>query len=288
MIETACQFGPSHSLMGVLTTPGTEQPVQPVAVVLFNAGVIPRYGPHRINVKLARALAGMGHPVLRFDLSGVGDSPHRAGAGDFRAQAVRDLREAMDHVSATLGTRRFVLIGICSGAVNAYWAALSDERIAGLMMIDGFWYRSSLSAWMRRWKRLQVTPWAKVFGAAWRSLFSRRQAEAGKTSQAEPGLFDAEAASANPPKDAFSQSMQTLADRGVSVFMLYTGSVLDYVSYAGQLRHAFSGQPWLSSVRCELHEDLDHTMTSLAAQRRFIELIQGWVPGVTSKVVRAT
>lgn len=276
MIETACQFGPNQSLIGVLTTPEPTQASPKTAVVLFNAGVIPRYGPHRINVKLARDLVAKGLAVLRFDLSGVGDSPHQAGEGDFRAQAVRDIRSAMDHVTAATGVERFILIGICSGAVNAYWAAQADERVSGLMMIDGFWYPTRLSAWVRRWKRLQVTPWAKVFGAAWRSLLPRPAVPSDKAA-VEPGLFDGDGTPPNPPKPDFSRVMQTLVDRGTAVFVLYTGSVLDFYSYGAQFRHAFAGQGWLSKVRSDLRSDIDHTVTSQDAQRRFIDLIATWV-----------
>ncbi len=275
MIETACQFGPNQSLIGVLTTPAPTQAPPKIAVVLFNAGVIPRYGPHRINVKLARDLAAKGLAVMRFDLSGVGDSPHQAGEGDFRAQAVRDIRSAMDHVAEVTGIERFILIGICSGAVNAYWAAQADERVSGLMMIDGFWYPTRLSAWVRRWKRLQVTPWSKVLGAAWRSLLRRPAVQSGKA--AEPGLFDGDGTPANPPKPDFSKAMETLVGRGTAVLVLYTGSVLDYYSYGAQFRHAFAGQGWLSQVRCELRPDIDHTVTSQASQRSFIDLIAAWV-----------
>ncbi|WP_374594762.1 alpha/beta fold hydrolase [Aquabacterium sp.] len=278
MNEIACQFGPGQSLIGVLTTPA--QASSSTAVVLFNAGVIPRYGPHRINVKLARALAAQGRTVLRFDLSGVGDSPHQGGEKNFIEQAVRDLRSAMDHVSASTGIQRFILIGICSGAVNAYWAAQADERVAGLMMVDGFWYATRLSAWARRWKRLQVTPWSKVLGAAWRSLLRRPSSQSAQAD--EPALFDGGGAPANPSKADFAGAMQRLVGRGTAVFVLFTGSVLDCYSYGSQFRHAFRGQPWLPKVRAELRSDIDHTITSQASQRHFIDLIAGWLSQVDS------
>ena len=51
-----------------------------------------------------------------------------------------DIVAAMDDVSARTGVRRFVIAGICSGANNGLNAALQDERVAGLVMIDGHAY----------------------------------------------------------------------------------------------------------------------------------------------------
>ena len=43
-------------------------------IVIFNAGAVHRVGPNRMTVTLARRLAAMGLPSLRFDLEGLGDS----------------------------------------------------------------------------------------------------------------------------------------------------------------------------------------------------------------------
>ena len=56
MIEQSLIFGPERHLVGTVTLP--EQPVVgQVMLLLTNAGVIPRVGPHRVNVKLARHFA---------------------------------------------------------------------------------------------------------------------------------------------------------------------------------------------------------------------------------------
>ncbi len=55
MDDIPLQFGPDDRMLGIWT-PAQGDPA-PVACLLFNAGVIHRIGPHRINVKAARALA---------------------------------------------------------------------------------------------------------------------------------------------------------------------------------------------------------------------------------------
>jgi hypothetical protein len=96
-------------------------------------------------------------------------------------------------------------------------------------------------------------------------------------------MASSELQATRPTKPDFSQAMQGLVDRGVSVFFLYSGSVIDQVSYATQMRHAFAGEPWLDRVQCELHAELDHTLTTLAVQQRFIDLVSAWLARVVQQ-----
>ena len=63
--EMVVRFGDAESLVGIVTLPSA--PTNSTAVVLLNAGVIHRVGPHRMNVQLARRLAARGFTALRFD-----------------------------------------------------------------------------------------------------------------------------------------------------------------------------------------------------------------------------
>jgi pimeloyl-ACP methyl ester carboxylesterase len=266
MTESPQQFGTDAALVGVLTQPAASGPAPGVAVLLFNAGVIPRMGPHRLNVKLARALAAQGLVVLRFDLSGQGDSRNAAAVADFVKQGVLDLKAAMDHIEASLGIRRFALIGICSGAVSAYWAGATDARVTALMMFDGFWYRTRWTKWVRDWKRFRAAAPATAW-AALRRRFSS-SAWALSTSVVETDI--------NPPSREFSNTLQALVDRGTAVAILYSGSVIDYYSYQGQLRQHFAGARWLAKVQCSLRPDIDHTFLSLSSQQRMVDLVLKW------------
>lgn len=280
MIESAVQFGPEQALIGVLTQPDGQTDVPEVAYLLFNAGVIPRIGTHRLNVKIARALGSRGEVTMRFDLSGQGDSRHVGGGGDFRAQAIRDLRAAMDHLEQTLGVRRFALIGVCSGAVNAYWTSLADARVSGLLMVDGFWYRSRWTRWVRHWKRFRAIPWSHVVAAVKRRLPGFGTAHKHQPDAAD-GLFAEDSALANPPREEFALAMGSLVARRTAVFLLYGGSVIDFYSYRGQFRDAFAGEPWLESVRCDYRPEIDHTFVSLEVQQNMIDLVLGWMPEVS-------
>ncbi len=75
MRERAVVFGDPPDLVGVLTEP--DGVCRDRGVIILNAGIIHRVGPNRLHVRMARALASLGFPVLRFDFSGQGDSGRR-------------------------------------------------------------------------------------------------------------------------------------------------------------------------------------------------------------------
>ncbi len=284
MTETPQQFGPEAALVGVLTQPAGSGPAPGVAVLLFNAGVISRVGPHRMNVKLARALAAQGQVVLRFDLAGQGDSRYVATGGDFVEQGVLDLKAAMDHIETTLGIRRFALIGICSGAVSAYWASAADSRVAAVMMFDGFWYRTRWTKWVRDWKRFRAAAPATVWAALCRRFAAGVRVRS-TGSAATEGVFDADK---NPPSSEFSNTMQNLVDRGTAVAILHSGSVIDYYSYQSQLRQHFAGARWLARVHCSFRSDIDHTFLSLSSQQSMVDLVLAWTAQVMNAGTRRT
>src|SRR5205807_4337362 len=108
-------------------------------LVLLNIGANHRVGNGRIYVTLARDFAARGFRVLRFDRTGIGDSPARPGAKDniiYSSQGTADTQSAMDYIETIRGERSFVLMGICSGAYFAYYTAAADPRVTGLVMIN--------------------------------------------------------------------------------------------------------------------------------------------------------
>jgi pimeloyl-ACP methyl ester carboxylesterase len=276
MTETPVLFGPDSSLVGILTQPASKNRAA-MAFLMFNAGVISRIGPHRLNVKLARALAEAGETSLRFDLSGQGDSRSAIAGGDFWSQAISDIRSAMDHLEQTCGIRRFALIGICSGAVSVFAVARVDPRVSAVLMFDGHWYRTRWTLPVRHWKRFRATSWGASALALRRRLagvFVRRDAPAADEQPV------ASATPANPPRAEFVRSVQALVDRHVAAFFVYSGSAIEYYSYANQFRDAFKREAFFNKVRCDFCPEVDHTLISLEAQRRMIGIVRGWVQEV--------
>lgn len=127
------------SLLGVLTRPAAPSQTQAVGVVIVVGGPQTRVGSHRQFVLLARALATAGYPCLRFDYSGMGDSP--GPKPDFEA-AGPDIRRACDALlAAEPGCSRVALWGLCDGATAALFHAVSDRRVAAVIAANP-WVRS--------------------------------------------------------------------------------------------------------------------------------------------------
>jgi len=137
MIERAVQFVESNTLYGILTEPSGDMEIKPCGVLLLNAGLVHRAGPNRVYVKLARRLTEAGFTVLRFDFSGIGDSPSRTDALPFHEYAVTETQRAMRFLTESKDLDRFVLIGLCTGADVAFRSACADARVVGVVMING-------------------------------------------------------------------------------------------------------------------------------------------------------
>jgi hypothetical protein len=270
MSELPLRFGPDDSLVGVFNDAGGSRGV---CCLLTNAGLVPRVGPNRLNVKIARMLAAQGMVSLRFDLAGLGDSRATTRATSYREQAVNDMREAMDCIEQKFGIRRFAIFGICSGAENALAAALADSRVAGILMLDGFWYRSMWSRPVRFLNRLRALTPARLAAS-----IKRRLSRTGAKSEADAQAIDFLPAdgSANPPRDRFAREMNELAARGASVFLLYTSTATE-VTYARQIHDAFRKEPFVARLRCERHTDIDHTAVLLRAQQKLLGMISSWM-----------
>lgn len=274
MKSTPVVFDPDGRLVGIVCEPERRKE-QKLAFLLLNSGVLPRIGPHRINVRIAHRLAEEGYLSFRIDLSGQGDSRPASGHLDYWDQSIADLRAAIDYLQATLGICRVVLIGLCSGAMNSYAVALRDERVAGLLMFDGYWYRSRWSLPVEYWKRFRAAAWSEILVKA-RRRFSPSSSVI-EVAPIAPGLFDSDGGAANPPKKDFVAGMQCLVDRGVEICMVYSGSILDYYSYGAQFRHVFAGADFTSRIRCEYRPDIDHMFLLRETQDRMVSLVTSWI-----------
>jgi pimeloyl-ACP methyl ester carboxylesterase len=131
------------------------------AVVFVNAGAIYHIGWARMHVEMARELTRSGIASLRFDLAGIGDSeaaPDRAPR--LYGALSEDVRAAVDWLEAR-GIRDLTIFGTCSGAYQAFHAAISDRRITRIALVNqlcfvwGPAYAVQLEAW-RRTKTAEV------------------------------------------------------------------------------------------------------------------------------------
>ncbi len=127
VVESPVEVGPL-GLFGIVTEPGVAAPADSrPAVVLVAEGNTHHIGQARIWVDLARRLGAAGFRVLRFDLSGNGDSGTRPGQAAHVSRAVEaidDVYQAMVGISPGSPTD-VVLVGFCSGAYQVLEQALA-------------------------------------------------------------------------------------------------------------------------------------------------------------------
>ena len=271
MKETFATFGATNGLVGIVTMPeGGSQ--APFACLLMNAGVIHRIGPHRLNVKIARALAADGIPSVRIDLSGLGDSEIARTDRDFWDQAVVDLQGAMDYIERAHGIHKFVVLGICSGAVNGYALTKVDKRVIGLMMFDGFAYPTWKTKVIRRWTRLRKLPFSTVLAGVRLMAKQHGRALLGHDNR----LAGNSSVSYHPTKAEFAAAMEDFVSRGTAVFLAYSHT-LEQHNFAGQLDHTYPGRDFVKRIRYEYVPEIDHAFTGVEAQRQFIVKVEDWV-----------
>jgi pimeloyl-ACP methyl ester carboxylesterase len=262
----------AQSLVGVLTQADEESDARRPTVVFLNAGMVHRVGPNRLHVRLARVLARRGFASLRFDLSGIGDSPARIDGASLHDTALRDVRDALDFVATEHEASTFVLVGLCSGADLAFRAALADERVVGGVLIDGFPYHTFRSRLHRRARyyawQLRGRNWRKLLGGNSPVLSRLRRSPKPVPS---PGALRQRDV---PSKDEANAGLHALTERGVRLLVLNTPD-RDY-SYR---RHFTDTFPTVRSDRIQVtfFPDADHTFTLRANQDQLIRTITEWI-----------
>ena len=278
MNEQTLIFGPERHLVATVTLPATPQPAQGgVMVLLTNAGVIPRVGPHRLNVKLARHFAQLGVASLRFDMSGLGDSRRSSSRQSTGDQFVADTVAAMD-LAKQFGCTQFIMIGFCSGADIAHLTALEDARLRAIVMWDSYVYpntKAKLLGFVHRARRHGLQS-AFVKALRFVRAASKNRSESASAGQPVEGpvIFGR---TRMPPRDDFGQRIRTLVDQGIEIYFVYSGGEPDWYNYEAQFRDMFQPYGFVDRVAYTYLTLSDHTLTQPKAQDAFITCVDRWL-----------
>lgn len=284
MSEEALLFGKTRSLVGIITDPPEAKRSQNLpAILLLNAGILHRVGPHRLYVKMARHLAAMGFVVFRFDFSGIGDSKARDDTLPFEKRAVSETREAMNCLSSTRSIERFFLLGICSGAVVSFQAACHDPRVVGAVLInaEAYQYNTSeeLHSYIAHRKVASYYRKTALFKAA-----SWLNAVKGKADYRRiirtlcfqlRGLFIRQR-KVSSEADKIAANLRLLSERGVRLLLVYSEGDpdLDYLHVVlGDEMHELSS---CGQLRIEVIPQADHTFTLLQNQQHLLTVVHNW------------
>ena len=269
MNERPIFFGHQANLFGIVTL--ADAAIQKeLAVVFVSAGLLHRVGPNRLYVDLARRLANSGLTSVRFDISGVGDSELPEGGPLYIERSRQDVIDTMDAIQDMFGIERFLLIGLCTGAFNAFRVAGIDERVAGAVLLDGYAFptmRSLIGHYRgrildpHRWARYvqrRIRPWTRL-----------------GESDPEDDLvvFENEVV----PKQRFATELAALVDRGVPMLMVYTGLGPLAFNYERQLHNAFPEIDLDRAMTVRYFPHADHTFTLPGNRRLLVEAIESWL-----------
>jgi pimeloyl-ACP methyl ester carboxylesterase len=275
MSERALLFGRTGSLVGIVTDPGPRERRDGLpGVVILNAGVLHRVGPNRVHVQLARALARAGFVVLRFDLSGIGDSRPRPGGEAFATAVLREVGESLDLLEATRGLRRFLVVGICSGADNGLRAAHADQRVVGAVLVDGYNLPSlAHTLHLNRRRLLSAWSWLRLLlgrSEVWSDI--RRSLAPARADQTTHTRYE----SILPPPGEYVAQVRGLAARGARLLLVYTSRSPAQFNYRRLLSRRIASWPGRENVSVEHFGDSDHTFTLLRNQQELVRLVCRW------------
>lgn len=257
-METLVQFGPRNQLVGILSGGSQGAPL----VLLPNSGIVPRAGLFRLHVELSRRLESLGIPAFRFDLPGVGEAPRVAGC-DHR-QAVL---AALNHLHSRYGYNRFIVGGICSAADLGWRVAVDDERVAGLLLLDGI---SFPGAWFQLGR---VAAALKRSPLQWPGVVMRLLQRARAP---QPALVASDYRDW-PSRDAARDELSRMVARNVQLLWIYTGGVSDRFLHPREFYWSF-GKAARSDANTLKHwPDCDHTFYTRAHRDRLLNTISNWL-----------
>ncbi len=271
MKERVCQFGPERNLTGILTEPAAKdvRPDYP-AVLMLNAGLLHRVGPHRMSFELAHRLADSGFRGLRFDFGGLGDSESLGEATSDENPALPEIKEAMDFLERKYGIHSFVLFGLCSGADNSYAAAIRDPRVVGMILLDGFGF------WTIKSHIVHYLP--RVFlPRVWINLARRRFFSSSRSFEKDALVRQQRLRRPFGTRLEVERALQSLVDRGAQMLCFYTGGAETYYNYANQFFDTFKRLESRGKIEVEFYPNADHTYTFSEDRDRMLTRAVEWL-----------
>lgn len=278
--ETVETFGRHGSLAGILTRPPGEE-TRGIPVVLLGAGILHKVGPSRASVDVARRLAAAGHPVLRFDLSGIGDSP-RVDEASLDRTAVLDIQDAISLVAERAGAPTGVaLVGFCSGADNGLFVASEDPRVARLVLFDPTVHRTR-GFELRRMSRRLTSPrsWWNVLSG--RSLALELRDRITVESERPPGYYGL---LAQGPEET-DRRVAELVSRDVGILYVLSQGTHDYCNAPEQIEESLPTGYSPELVKVLWAPEMDHILSTAAQRRDLTEAVVehlGDLPGATAR-----
>jgi pimeloyl-ACP methyl ester carboxylesterase len=273
--DQAVMIGARKTLVGIVTQRGDCAPEDRPVFVILNTGIIHRVGHHRMYVTLARALAEAGYQVLRFDLSGIGDSESREDGLSLLDGVLADVGEVIDWLATARQARRIILVGLCAGADHALVYGLSDPRVCGVVLLDpsipptrSYYLRYFVRQLLRSRSWINFLTASGPFWVTIRKFFGSADDEAWERRRLN--LSD-------PTIRSFLQNAyQRLMDLRIPCLAVFTSGLPHQHNYRRQILDAFPAVPFGDRLQLEYFAGSDHLFTSEADRKRLFGTVMAW------------
>jgi len=291
------------TLFGTLHAPEHATADLPV-VVLLSPGVKMRVGPGRLYVPLTEMLLERGFSVLRFDFYGLGDSE-----GELAETLLADVynhievgRYVDDTQSAlawlrTRGHRRFILGGLCGGAITALLTALREPAVEGLLSLGmtvtlasnaavpgKYMTRVQLDSRRKRYLKKVISPtaWLRFlsfkseYSVIWHSmkrLWEPKKPPAPASAAAQQNIE--QRGNANP---LFPPAYFGFLQRGGHALMLFSERDRLQSEYEEKFAEPFALQlqPFLAQIHKHVIPHANHVMALHEWQREMVDVCRQW------------
>lgn len=273
--EQATLVGPTRSLLTIATHPARLTETGKPTVVFLNTGIVHRTGHNRMYVTLSRLLAERGHLAVRFDSSGIGDSPPRAGGISPVLTALDDIRSVLDWLETVHGKREVILMGLCSGADHAVLYGHTDPRVVGLVLMDPslpptpryyLYYVLQRLGRLRSWKSVFTgrSGMLRLLGQQFRNAMNPSSDLGGLT------LRDL------PFSPYLRQCYRKSSAQGIRLLTVFTSNSARQ-SYHRQILDAFPEAAQGGSLRLEYFAESDHTFSQPDFRSRLFRRVIDWL-----------
>ena len=294
-----------NTLFGTLHLPAHARVDLPV-IVLLSPGVKMRVGPGRLYVPLTDTLVEMGYRVFRFDFFGLGDS-----SGELQetmladvynnievGRYVADTRSALQWLRQQTGAKKFILGGLCGGAITALLTAEREPDVEALLSLGmtvtlasnaatpaKFLTRQQLDHRRQGYYRRLLSPisWWRLltgqseYGVIWRSM--KRIFIKDKPTPAAapaPAATIEQRGNANP---LFPPAFFAFLKRGGRALMLFSEKDRLQSEYEEKFAAPFAEQlqPYLPQLHKHVVAEANHVLSFTPWQKEMVAVSRNWL-----------
>jgi hypothetical protein len=271
--EVICTFGRNNNLQGITCIP--EKDDADYMLVLLNAGAIHKVGPFRMNVDIARHVAENHIKSFRFDVGGLGDSEKVQSSSSYEETVINDIKDALNYLESKYGIKRFIVIGLCTGADYSHKIATKDDRVAGCIWLDGYGYPTA-KFYFYRYAPILISP-KRILKLLSKILFFDKLFRKNKAVSLLAGNNVNDYVWKLPPKKSYIDDMLLISNRGVKCLYIFTGGVFEYYNYGEQFNDAFGKYDFMKHVQVEYLAKANHTYVILQDKQDLKERITKWL-----------